>query len=446
MRKFIAIILLTFALLQLGFRGLQRVRHELPMWDFVSVYSASRAWIHGEHPYDMSSVVATWHAQNFFADRNVNCWATVYPPNSLLMIAPLAMLPAPIATFAWLAITIALLVVQFIALADMAGFKWRESNALLLVSAALASAPIQFGILSGQLSLPAISLCIMAFWCVHRRREYLTGALLGLACALKPQIAAPFIVYYLFLRRWRVSIPAMVTSAVIGLIALLAIQTSHPDWLVAWRSSIAASTQLGGVNDYSWAGEFRDEMIDLKMLLVSAIQDPIALRVAILCMTAALLAWFVRAFPRTVELTNRTNLLALATLSAISLLPIYHRVYDATLLTLALAWALAELDGPRRRFAIAILVPMFVFLVPFDIVHTLAHRAPRLFELTQTGWWQSLLAPHYAWGLLLMSIGLLAALSRQTIAQPKRVPTGIATTEPPGIESDEDDEEVILAH
>ncbi|MBC8105660.1 MAG: DUF2029 domain-containing protein [Anaerolineae bacterium] len=440
MRKFIAITLLTFALLQLGFRGMQRVRHELPMWDFVSVYSASRAWIHGQHPYEMPSVVATWRAQNLFPDRNVNYWATVYPPNSLLMIAPLAVLPARIAMLAWLAITVALLAIQFIALADMAGIKWRDSKALILVSAALAAAPFQFGILSGQLSLPAISLCIVAFWCVYRNRDNLAGVLLGLACALKPQIAAPFIVYYLVLRRWRVSVPAIVTSAAIGLISLIAIQTSHPDWLASWRSSIAASTQVGGVNDYSWAGEYRDEMIDLKMLLVSAFRDPIALRVAILCITAALLAWFVRAFPRTAELTThnsqltgRTNLLTLAALSAISLLPIYHRVYDATLLTLGLAGAFVELDGPRRRFAIAMLIPMIVFLVPFDIVQTVSHRAPQLFEITRTGWWQSLIAPHYAWGVLLVSIALLATLSRQTIARSTRAPAIIAGTETPGI-------------
>jgi len=255
-----------------------------------------------------------------------------------------------------------------------------------------------------------------------------------------------------------VSIPAIVTAGAIGLTALIAMQMSHPDWLTAWRSSIAASTQIGGVNDYSWAGEYRDEIIDLKLLLVSAIHDPVALRVTILCITAALLASFVRAFPRTprpaqpAELTthdsqltiSRTNLLALAALSAIALLPIYHRVYDATLLTLALAWALAELDGPRRRFAIALLVPMLVFLVPFDIVQTVSHRAPRLFELTRTSWWQSLIAPHYAWGTLLVAIGLLGTLSRVRLKQwqpvPALVAAGARVTEP------DNDDEVILAH
>lgn len=452
MRKFIAITLLLFALLQLGFRGVQRVRHELPMWDFASVYSASRAWIRGQHPYEMNNVVATWRDTNLFVDRDVNCWATVYPPTSLLMIAPLATLPAPLAMITWLALTIALIAVQFIALADMAGLSWRGNNAkaLILVGAALAAAPFQFGILSGQLSLPAISLCVIAFWCVSRDREKLAGVLLGLGFALKPQIAAAFIIYYLVLRRWRVALPAVLIACAIGLAALIAIQTSHPDWLSAWRSSIAASAQVGSVNDYSWSGEFRDEIIDLKMLLVSAISDPIALRVAIVCITAALLAWFVRAFPGTAQVAvqdrkqvKRIELLTLATLAAISLLPIYHRVYDAALLTLALAWALAELDGPRRRFAITMIVPMLVFLVPFDIVQTVSHRAPQLFELTRTAWWQSLIAPHYAWALLFVTFGLLTTLARQTIVRPQRVPVPVGA---PTAQPDEDDEDAILAH
>jgi hypothetical protein len=105
----------------------------------------------------------------------------------------------------WLALMLGLLVLQFAALVDLAELRLRDARVLILVGASLASAPFQFGILSGQLSLPAISLCIIAFWCASRNREALAGILLGLACALKPQIGVAFVAYYVLTRRWAVS-------------------------------------------------------------------------------------------------------------------------------------------------------------------------------------------------------------------------------------------------
>src|SRR6476660_9875911 len=118
-RKFIAISLLMLAVLQLGFRGMQRARSDMPMWDFTSVYSAARTWIHGENPYDIERVVGTWRAAGAFSNRHVDTWALVYPPTSLLTVMPLALLPAAPAMIAWLLITLALLALQFAALAGL---------------------------------------------------------------------------------------------------------------------------------------------------------------------------------------------------------------------------------------------------------------------------------------------------------------------------------------
>src|SRR5262245_15822071 len=347
-RRLLAILLLLLAVLQLGIRGMQRVRSDIPLWDFVSVHSAARTWIHGGDPYDLPAVVVTWRQTGIFTDRDVSYFATVYPPTSLLMLVPLALLPASAAMTLWLMLTLILLALQFHALGSMAQLSWRDSRMLLLLGAALAAAPLQFGILSGQLSLPAISMCIIAFWCVSRGQDRLAGVLLGLACAVKIQVAAPFVLYYLLTRRFRVFAFAAAVGGGIAAIALLAMHLSHTDWIAGWKYSIALTERLGGVNDYGWTNRFRDEIVDLKLLLVSAIHDPRTLRIVVSAIVIALLAWYVSVFPRGSSRSDRTELLTLATLSATALLPIYHRVYDVTLLTTALAWALAELDGLWR--------------------------------------------------------------------------------------------------
>jgi len=265
--------------------------------------------------------------------------------------------------------------------------------------------------------LPAISLSVLAFWCAGRGKDTLAGVLLGLGCAIKPQVAGPFVVYYLLMRRFKLSAIAIAIAAVVGLAALVLMRFSQPNWLAGWTRSIAVTTAPGAVNDYGWANRFRDEIVDLKMLLVSVVSNPKVLQIVVECIVIAFAAWFVRSFfvamPRE-KRTSRDELLALGAFAAVSLLPIYHRVYDIALLSTALAWALAEFDGPRRRFAVALLVPMALFLIPFDLVKSVGTRAPALMTASRTWWWQSIFAPHYAWGLLICTVVLLVTMSRAT--------------------------------
>jgi hypothetical protein len=413
MVRLLGILLLTFGVLQLGFRGMQRVRSDIPLWDFVSVHAAVRTWIGGGDPYDLKAVTETWGREGIFADRDVSYFATVYPPTSLFMIIPLALLPAIAAMGAWLAIMLALLAFQFRALAELARIYWHDGRFLLLVGAAVASAPLQFGILSGQLSIPAIALCIIALSLAQNERDVLAGILLGLACGLKPQVAGAFVAYYLVVRRFKLAGVAIAVGSAIGVMALAAMKLTHINWVTGWKQSILATQVLNAVNDYGWGNKFRDEIIDLKMLLVSAIHDPQMLKLAIGVIVLGLLAWYAFVFFKR-RWTGVNELLPLAGLAAISLLPIYHRVYDVTLLTLALAWAIAQLGGPRRGLAWAMLIPMAVFLIPFDVVKSIGNRAPGMIQRAQTPWWQTWFAPHYAWGLLATTLIILAAMQRLT--------------------------------
>jgi len=75
-------------------------------------------------------------------------------------------------------------------------------------------------------------------------------------------------------------------------------------------------------------------------------------------------------------------------------------------------------------------------------------RAPRLAEITQTAWWQTWLAPHYAWGLLVSALASLATLSRETAAlsAPITVAPARASADTADITPEDDDEDIALAH
>jgi Glycosyltransferase family 87 len=412
MRRTIGIVLLLLGLGQLAIRAKGRIVNDVPAWDFASVYAAARTWMHGGNPYDLAAVVDTWHRAGAFGDRDVSYFATVYPPSSLVTVMPWAPLPAGPAMVLWMIFTVFLLAIQFKALAEMAGLPPGDSRRAILLGASLASAPLQFGILSGQLSLPAISLCIIAFWYAGKYRDTFAGVLLGLAGAIKPQIAGPFVLYYLLLRRVNIVAYAAMVGGVIWAIALAGMMASHVHWIDGWRQSIDATTVLGGVNDYGWTNRFRDEIVDLKMLIVGITRNPKALKAAIGLITALLLACYVSWFGRAQERTGRDQLLVLAALGAICLLPVYHRVYDVALLTMALAWGLGEIDGPRRMYATLLLVAMAAFLIPFDSVKSVGNRLHHLGSLAQNRVWQTLIIPHYAWALLATTIVLLLAMRK----------------------------------
>jgi hypothetical protein len=260
--------------------------------------------------------------------------------------------------------------------------------------------------------MPAISLIIVSIWCAARQRALLGGILLGVACAIKPQVAGPFFLYYVLMRRWKLSIAAMFTGGLVLAIALVAMQVSQINWLEGWTRSIKDTGRVNDVNDYGWGNPFRDEILDLKMVLVSFIQNPALLKAAIGGISLALLAWFVAVFPRGERRSIHRETLALAALSGIILMPIYHRVYDASLLAIALAWALAELNGNWKRYAWLMLAAMTPFLIPFAMVKSVSLRVESVRHIGETWWWETFFAPHYAWGLLFTTLAILLVSTR----------------------------------
>src|ERR1700721_300580 len=81
-------------------------------------------------------------------------WCAVYPPPSLVMIAPLAWMTPVAAHVCWLAIDLALLALVLPALWSIGGLKSYDDR-LLLVACLLAASPVVDVLQSGQLGFPA---------------------------------------------------------------------------------------------------------------------------------------------------------------------------------------------------------------------------------------------------------------------------------------------------
>jgi hypothetical protein len=398
------------------------VRSDSFFFDFSNVYSASRAWISGQNPYRIETVLAVWsrsrHGTYLGTSRpeGMQTWAAVYPPSSLLVFAPFAMFRAVPAHLLWMALNCVLLAFTFPALFALAGLRsW--SLRIMLIAATLASAPVQGALGSGQPALPACSLLIFAVWAYSRNKISLATVLLGLSAAVKIQIGGPFLLYYLFLRQWRLVSLATLLFLALSLLSIARMEWAGNDhWATDWQRNIAVTLEPKQINDPRPGGPFRNDMVNMQTLMDVVIHNEhIADAMVVVLLLPMVTLFFSIVRPARAA---GSDLLKLSIVGLISMLPLYHRLYDCTLLMMLLAWALANLDGPRRGPAMIALALLGELLVPIDLIPALLHRTHLFDNSTSSMWWQGLVVPHHAWGILFLSTGSLALLRWVSLPHP----------------------------
>jgi len=146
------------------------------------------------------------------------------------------------------------------------------------------------------------------------------------------------------------------------------------------------------------------------------------------------------------------DLLALSALLTVSLLPVYHRFYDATLLIFPLAWAFTALNGHSspsgssdgrsaeghldrgsldrrlRPIAISVIaVILIIFLFPGGTILQQLQQSGHFTAFQSHWWWNSLILPHENWCILLLTLLLLLALYRRSLLRRRRNPSIVET-------------------
>jgi hypothetical protein len=198
---------------------------------------------------------------------------------------------------------------------------------------------------------------------------------------LKPTLSFSCLLGLLALRRLRVLGWAGVA---IGLVAAVAVA-----WLwahaVDWAPSLVGNLHRAETGiDLNPTGPFKAQMIDWRPLLAVALGEGKAAeltRYALIALTGGcglVLAILLRG--------RGEDFLVLAALAMWGLLVTYHRFYDATLLSLPVAWAFRELGGPHRGWARTVLLLAVPFFVPGAVL--LAQRASPGSPLTDSLAWK----------------------------------------------------------
>jgi hypothetical protein len=330
------------------------------MTDFKAVYYGTRCLIQHSDPYQESEFLRVYQAdggkipsdparsQAFL--RAVPVFINL--PTTLLLIAPFAMLPWGPAHVLWIFFLAGCFILAAFVMWELAG-NHAPGLSLFLICIVLANSEAIFA--SGRSAVVAISLCVVAVWCFLKERFVPAGILcLAVSLAIKPHDAGLIWLYFLLaggIYRKR-ALQAVLVTALLSVPAILWVSHVAPNWIAEQHSNLSTTSARGALSDpgpTSISMNYADRVIDLQTVISVFRDDPhIYNPASYLVGGALLLVGAVRTLRS--RFSQRNAWLALAAIAALSMLPIYHREYDAKLLLLtvpacALLWAEGGLIG-----------------------------------------------------------------------------------------------------
>jgi hypothetical protein len=356
--------------------------------DFRTPYYGARCLLRNGDPYNENDVLRIYEADGGARDLESGFRSIpfMYMPSFFSVILPFAVLPFGLAQAIWnVLIYGGLIVVSF-----------------LIWFVALKSAPTMSGCLIGfmlanseclaMVGNPAgvaISLTIVAVLCFLNERFAALGvACLALALVIKPHDIGFVWLYFLLVSgtyRKR-ALQSLVVVLIVSAPTFLWVNHASPHWLEELSTTLKLSAIHGGPNDpgpTSSGAHGLGMMVNLQTALSFFRDDPHFYTPVTYGVCGGLLGVWAYVVLRSRPTPGRAWL-ALASVSALTMLPIYHRQYDTKLLLLTVpACAMLWAEGGRTG-KLALLITGAAFLVNGDILWVSFFLMLRLFHIPPT--------------------------------------------------------------
>jgi hypothetical protein len=350
--------------------------------DFGAIYFGARTVIDHHDPYKADEFLQVYRQggghiptdparQHSFYRAVPVC---VNLPSTLLVVSPLAYLGWGPVHLLWMVLLPGSLILAAWLVWDLSGAR---APAFILVLICFLMANCENLLLLGNGSGMAMSLCVVAVWCFFKERYEVAGIVcFTLGLALKPQEIGFIWLFFLLAggtyrkRAWQVAGAAKILVA----LSLLWISQVSPHWIQEWRANVAATSVHGDLNDpgpTSIGNQAVGMIVSLQSVISYFWDDPhIYNPAAYLIGGALILIWCI------VTLRSRPSregaLLAISSMAALGLLPIYHRQYDTKIMLLTIpACAMLWAQGNTLRKVAAVITTagiVFVSDIPVAIM------------------------------------------------------------------------------
>jgi len=260
-----------------------------------------------------------------------------------------------------------------------------------------------------EASPAAAAVSVAAVWAASRGKEIAAGILLGIAVCVKPQLGLCFVLYYLVRRRWKIVAIACGWTAALALIAICRLAVSGIPWLSTYLENGRKVFAPGAINDFTTSNPVWYNMINLQVLLWQVVRNVsfanwLAASAGIVLLGIWL--WLIKQ-------DSSCQLLEVSALVVLSLLPMYHRFYDAALLIWPLGWSLLILKQQYRNLVLLIIACIIPFLLPgAALLNQLAEKGRVPSNIVDDWYWNGLIVSHQVWMVMILCTVLLAALGK----------------------------------
>src|SRR5258708_17675412 len=225
--------------------------------DFYQRWRGARAyWVEGRDPYgkDVSrQVELDLYGAPASSDPALDQYPGdfLYTMPTVILIAPLAMLPYDVASAIWLALTGTAVAVAFVLAADL--YNWRPAPWLMIIGIAWAVTfyPAVRGMFLGQPGTIGVCLEIITLWALAKKHDLLAGIVLALS-TFKPQLGFLIIPFLLLWAarsgRWRCAVSFVVVVGVMFGMSFVLL----PSWLTEWLAQTATFTSSTRIRAPGW--------------------------------------------------------------------------------------------------------------------------------------------------------------------------------------------------
>ncbi|MGB6191711.1 MAG: glycosyltransferase family 87 protein [Terracidiphilus sp.] len=314
-------------------------RDSVPLNDFRTAYFSGLCLLEpGCHPFREGDIELIYEKRQVDhplvppRDRTV-ITRNIYLPSAFAFTVPLALVPFRLALALWgILIAVGSLFAAFLIWRVSAGYAPLLSAALIGFCLANSGSIFHFGNVAGLV----VPFCIFAVWCFMEDR-YIPAAILCLTfgMALKPHDTGLVWLFFLLAgelyRRRALQVLALFAALIVPTVAW--VTYISPDWLRQLAANLQVGSEPGGMN-YPGAVHAVCMLTNLQTITSFFWQSAHTYNlVAILICAPFVLVWAVlvgRSTP-----SREIVWFGLAAAAAFSMLPTYHRQYDAKLILLA---------------------------------------------------------------------------------------------------------------
>src|SRR5581483_4652520 len=206
-------------------------------------------------------------------------------------------------------------------------------------------------------------------------------------------------------RRWRLCTIAVGWTVALNLIATLYLRLRGVSWFHDYVNNARGFVTNNNIDSFTSENPGRFSLINLQVPFFSITGRSGSANLLAFAITAILVCawafWILRK-------SRIPELLSLGTVSAITLLPVYHRFYDAGLLAIPLLWCIEHVTDESKgiaRWGLLLIVPFFF---PGSAVLERISSSGRLPDfIANSPLWTTVILPHENWSILLLCLVLL---------------------------------------